>query len=269
MDFELVIKNIRGQLKDYITKYNIKSLVIGQSGGIDSALCTVLASSVCQETGTKLISRSISIETNKEDERDRAHKMGTQFCDDFVEIDLSDLYLEIREGIEESTDNEDDFATKLRRGNIKARIRMMYLYNLAQNSKGLVLSTDNYTEYLLGFWTLHGDVGDLGMIQELWKTEVYEIAKYLVENELTTDEQKEALQLCIDAVPTDGLGITPGGDLDQLGLSSYQEVDEVLKSYVEKPYNDDLSNPVIKRHKASLYKRNNPYNFKRDTIVYS
>lgn len=60
--------------------------------------------------------------------------------------------------------------TPIADGNIQARLRMIYLYNLASIHKGLVMSTDNQTEYQLGFWTIHGDVGDFDPIQDLWKT---------------------------------------------------------------------------------------------------
>lgn len=145
---------------------------------------------------------------------------------------------------------------------------MIYLYDTAKKTKGMVLSTDNYTEYLLGFWTLHGDVGDFGMIQNLWKSEVYDIAKYIVKNELQSGAEKKALQECIDGVPTDGLGIT-SSDLEQLGAESYEQVDGILQSYLNykanpEPVDDEvLNHPVIKRHLASGFKRNNPFNISR------
>ncbi len=260
---QTIVEKIRAELKSYLERYKLKALIIGESGGIDSALCTVLANPVCKELGVELIGRSITIETNKTDEIKRGENIGKYFCTDFKSINLTKGYLLMRDAVEEDLE-DDEFQRNLRRGNIKARMRMIYLYNLAQKHKGLVLSTDNYTEYLEGFWTLHGDVGDFGMIQELWKTEVYEISKWLVENELKTDDKKSALQACIDAVPTDGLGITDN-DLDQLGVSSYNEVDKILKEY----FNDgsQSESPVIKRHLNSAYKRTNPFNLKRETIT--
>ena len=163
---------------------------------------------------------------------------------------------------------EEDQAQKIRHGNMKARIRMIYLYNLAQFNKGLVLSTDNYTEYLLGFWTLHGDVGDYGMIQTLWKTEVYGLSKWIIDTQLPELIQRESLQECIDAVPTDGLGITDS-DLDQLGCTSYAEVDRHLLSMfmpVEREATDSYFN-VLRRHENSTFKRSNPYNIPRSTIL--
>lgn len=260
MDSKKTVTAIRTHLKEYCINYNLKSLVLGLSGGIDSALCAALAQPVCKEIGIPLIGRSITIETNKPEEIKRAESIGVCFCDDFKEKNLTTLYRTIRNEIEEGEIPENpETNVRLRFGNIKARIRMIYLYNLAQKFKGLVLSTDNYTEYLLGFWTLHGDVGDLGMIQMYWKTEVYELSAHLVQNELSGEKAK-ALQECIDAVPTDGLGIT-NSDLDQLEAKSYLEVDNLLKAFLESGEMTD--HPVLKRHKASEFKRNNPYNFKK------
>ncbi|TAJ14503.1 NAD(+) synthase [Marinilabiliaceae bacterium JC017] len=263
--YEKAVANIRRELESYISGHNLKSLVIGESGGIDSALCSALAAPVCAKLGVKLIGRSITIETNKQDEIDRGKAIGEAFCTDFKEIDLTSLYKVTLEDVEEAEPaDESDREKRVRLGNIKARMRMVYLYNLAQKFRGIVLSTDNYTEFLLGFWTLHGDVGDYGMIQQLWKTEVYELSQYLVDNELQGDG-KAALQSCIDAVPTDGLGIT-SSDLEQLGASSYFEVDETLKKNEGNPDNFKSKNPVIQRHVRSEYKRNHPFNLTRDEV---
>jgi NAD+ synthetase len=150
------------------------------------------------------------------------------------------------------------FADKIRLGNIKARIRMIILYDMAQKFGGLVMSTDNLTELYLGFWTLHGDVGDLGLIQKLWKTDVYQMSRYLIDTELTDPRAKKALQDCIDAVPTDGLGITKS-DLEQIGGNSYTEVDEVLYNYLVYG-RGDKNNPIIQRYERTHFKRENPVN---------
>jgi NAD+ synthetase len=241
-------------------------MVVGVSGGIDSALTAALASKVAQQLNMPLIARSLTIESNKPDEIERSIMVGKAFATDFRHVDLTEAYHKIQPLIVEDFDKEDknSMSFKIRMGNIKARLRMIYLYDLAAKNKGLVLSTDNYTELLLGFWTLHGDVGDIGMIQNLWKTEVYEMAKWLAQNE-ANEEQAKALWACINAVPTDGLGIT-NSDLDQLKAPSYSEVDKILQAYLAG--DKSLENhPVIQRHLASAYKRNNPYNFPREIIL--
>ncbi len=267
-DYKTAVTNIKNELRTYLTENNLKSLILGVSGGIDSALCAALARPVCDETGAKLYCRSITISTNKPEEIKRAGDIGKYFGHDFREVNLSLIFNKIIPGIAEDYKEIDksEHSYKIRQGNIKARMRMIYLYDLAAKHGGMVLSTDNYTELLLGFWTLHGDVGDYGMIQNLWKTEVYATAKYLVEN-IKDKKQADALNACINAVPTDGLGIT-NSDLDQIGASSYAEVDEILINYLKNPYNKSLLNhKVVKRKLASEFKRNNPFNIPRNKIT--
>jgi NH3-dependent NAD+ synthetase len=103
------------------------------------------------------------------------------------------------------------------------------------------------------------------MIQNLWKTEVYEMAKFLVETN-PDKAQADALDLCIKAVPTDGLGIS-NSDFDQLGAYSYQEVDQILIAHLKDPHNEDLlHHKVIQRKLNSEFKRNNPFSIPRERI---
>lgn len=172
--------------------------------------------------------------------------------------------------------------TKIANGNIQARLRMMFLYNLASIHKGLVMSTDNQTEYQLGFWTIHGDVGDFNPLFGLWKTEVYEIAKWIevmygtmaegADEAMDMDDylNKElAIYKSIALTPTDGLGIS-NSDLDQIGAKSYAEVDDILQTMLlyknperEKwdilynKYGEEVVNKVWNRHLASEFKRKN------------
>jgi len=263
-DFNKAVKNIRIELKKYIINSNLQSLVIGLSGGIDSAITSALAYPICQDLNIPLLGRSITIETNKLEEIHRAKLIGDSYVTDFKEINLTKAYQAIKGFMVEDLDKEDknSIPHKIRMGNIKARLRMVYLYEQASKHKGLVLSTDNLTELLLGFWTLHGDVGDYGMIQQLWKNEVYEMSKFIANNE-SNKLQAEALMACVDAVPTDGLGITDS-DLEQLKAKSYKEVDEILIDFIENGNTNLESHPVILRHLKSEFKRNNPYNLNRE-----
>lgn len=269
MNCQTIILNIRNNLNTYLNQYPIKSLILGLSGGIDSALCAALAKPVCDKHSIPLIGRSIAIETNKNDEIERGDLVGANFCHNYKNIDLTEQYhtlLNTFSEIEQYQPKEN----ALRNGNIKARLRMIYLYNLSQKYNGMVISTDNYTEYLLGFWTLHGDVGDYGPIQSLWKTEVYQLSKWLANNELS-DKKAKALNICIEATPTDGLGIT-NSDYEQLGAENYTQVDAVLQEYTgfKKPiqctYTEQTKQNIINRHIKSTFKRTNPYNISRKSL---
>jgi NAD+ synthase len=267
-DYKTAVENIHAELKDYLIKSQLKSLVLGVSGGIDSAITAALARPVCDEVGVTLFCRSITISTNKPEEIKRAEVTGLAFGHDFKEVNLSETFDKIIPGVieEYETTDKTDFGYKIRQGNVKARMRMIYLYELAAKHRGMVLSTDNYTELLLGFWTLHGDVGDYGMIQNLWKTEIYDMAEYLVKSN-PYKAQAEALDLCIQALPTDGLGIT-NSDFDQLGASSYQEVDQILIAYLKDPNNEALlKHKVVQRKLNSEFKRSNPFSIPRSLIT--
>ena len=121
--------------------------------------------------------------------------VGESFCTNFLELDLTKEFEILRnvDKIENSLGNE--MSKKIRMGNIKARMRMIYLYNLASAHNGIVLSTDNYTEYLLGFFTIFGDQGDYGMIQNLWKTEVYEMSEWIFKNDIVRNRLKNIFNL--------------------------------------------------------------------------
>lgn len=273
MNCNYVVNKIRNELKEYLkNNVSLRSLVCGVSGGMDSALCIALARPVCDQLGIKLIGVSLPIISNKHDEIERAIEVGNAFCHNFNEdTSLEKIYdsmLNILDPVEMNDKNE-----KIRRGNIKARLRMIYLYNLAFVNHGMVLSTDNYTEYLLGFWTKHGDEGDYGMIQYLFKTEVYEIGRYLVDEFLQQQKQKEAdaIQHCIDAVPTDGLGIS-NSDLEQFGTKTYDETEMILKIWIKWPgyvnYDETefKNHLVVLQHEKTHFKRTGCVSIRREEL---
>lgn len=252
---------IRKETGDYIRHYRLSSLVLGISGGIDSALCAVLLKPVCEQYRIPLIGRSITIETNKQDEIVRSLAVGELFCHDFRHMDITDTFIVNRQNL---TALDESTLSKLRQGNMKARMRMMILYDLAQLNKGIVISTDNYTEYLTGFWTLHGDVGDFAPIINLWKTEVYHLSQFLLQE--CTDPQKEALRACIDAIPVDGLGIS-SCDCEQLGVDNYYEADHIFQEYFANKNETLETHPLIQRFIGSAYKRKNPVLIRRALLV--
>ena len=280
-----MFENIMDFTCDYLDKSNIKTLVIGMSGGIDSTLCAALASEVCQRKSVNVTveGRVLPIESHQA-ETSRAIMASQAFCDHYKVDQMTPIYNILSRDIIPYGSSSD----LVRRGNVKARLRMMKLYDLAREMNGVVLSTDNYTEYLLGFWTLHGDVGDYGMIQNLWKTEVYGLAYYLIEEYKDSDELYKAasLQECVKAMPTDGLGITisdfdqiyPNYDKNSTPVNVYGKIDTVLLNHLNNVpthvcclvhngvmAGDELG--IIDRHKATEFKRVNPFSIPRKDIV--
>lgn len=305
LNYEKVFNTLVDKTAEYLTKNNLKAMILGISGGIDSTVVAAICHEVSKRTGIPLIGRSLPIK-NKNDEFSVSKLVGEAFCDDFKVYALHRSYQAVL--LDACMDAGDANAansyfldeleempsrTPIANGNLQARCRMQHLYDLASRNKGLVMSTDNQTEYQLGFWTLHGDVGDFDPIQDLWKTEVYELANWLYlryvmganlgrEEDERTAMAASALAASIALTPTDGLGIS-NSDLDQIGAKSYAEVDDILsrfipfKEYRQKygeslhPYDEiaesdcwsqlcakhgkDVVNKVWNRHLASEFKR--------------
>ena len=252
-------------LESYINKNDLKCIVCGISGGIDSTVSAVIASNVCKKVGIPFIGRSLPCATNKKEETVSANLVGKAFCDDFKEVNISE---ECQKLIYELELNEGDMS-RLQEGNIKARVRMIYLRNLASIHSGIVLDNDNFTEWNLGFWTVGGDSPmDLNIgLHYLWKTEVYELANFLLEEQNQSDKY-QALLASIELTPTDGNGVS-NSDCEQFGLENYEQVDDVLKTMYYSTctkenylrlidsYGKTGVDKVISLHKKTGFKREN------------
>lgn len=223
LDMEKVFKNLTEGIKNYTTENHIKVLVLGLSGGIDSTIVAAL----CKASGVPLIGISLPCSTNMDDENDAAKAAGSEFCDTFKVVNLQEPYEVMEKFCAEASGKE---KTPISQGNIKARLRMITLYDIASKVGGIVLDTDNLTEHFLGFWTLHGDESDFNPIGGLWKHEVYALARYMKEN---VYKDSKALEASIALMPTDGNGVKEGGDLAQIAPGkTYDDVDEILHAWV-------------------------------------
>lgn len=275
LNYEHVFNILVDKTAEYVTSNNLKAMVLGISGGIDSTVVAAICHEVSKKTDIPLIGRSLPIK-NKEDEFSVSELVGEAFCDEFKVFNLSNSYkaslfdLCADAGLIKDCKGYDWYwvsdleeltgRTPIANGNLQARCRMKHLYDIASIRKGLVMSTDNQTEYQLGFWTIHGDVGDFDPIQDLWKTEVYGLANYLRDRykskalEALHNDYKEtcdkyramsyAVYSSCKLIPTDGLGIS-NSDLEQIGAKSYDEVDDILSRYIPfKEYRQKHGEPL-------------------------
>ena len=273
IDYEKFVNNSRKWLSNYIKNNRLQSLVIGISGGIDSTVSCAISYPVCYDLEIPLIGRSLPTTTNKADENSTAQLVGKAFCTDFKEVNIS---AECQKLIYELELNEGDMS-RLQEGNIKARVRMIYLRHLASLHRGVVLDNDNFTEWNLGFWTVGGDSPmDINLgLHYLWKTEIYELAEYLAnkyaELENIDPDKYKALFESIKLTPTDGNGVS-SSDCEQFGLDNYNQVDDILKTmyyrkdsdikYYDKEYirlidsyNEQGVDKVMVLHQNTEYKR--------------
>jgi NAD+ synthase len=196
--------NIVEWIKEYAEKNKINSLVVGVSGGIDSAVVSTL----CAETGMPTYVLGMPIHQNEEQENlSDAHldwltwKYTNATKLKFDLTNTFDTFVSSMDGYNEN---------KLALANTRSRIRMITLYQVAGSVGGIVVGTGNKVEdYGIGFYTKYGDGGvDIAPIADLYKTEVWELGKRLGVD-----------QRIIDASPTDGLWDDGRCDEDQIGAT--------------------------------------------------
>ncbi|SLN73543.1 NH(3)-dependent NAD(+) synthetase [Falsiruegeria litorea R37] len=200
---------ILADLTAYREQNGIGAAVIGMSGGVDSALTAALF----KAAGWRVVGHTMPIEQNPE-ETERGQEACIALGIEHQNIDLTPQFHSMVEGLtklDPALSNGDEAGLRIRRGNMRARLRMITLYDQAHRYGGVVASTDNFSELAAGFWTLNGDVGDVAPIQSLLKSwEVPWMAREIGVPEKTWR-----------ATPTDGLGIS-AGDEAQLGVSYLQ-----------------------------------------------
>ena len=210
---------------------NIKSLVIGVSGGIDSALTSTL----CAMTNIKTILVKMPLNSNDISlSREHCKTLQEKYKNvEVYEIDLSSTFQQFKIACENNYDDQLGFA------NSKSRLRMTLLYQIAQSSSGIVIGTGNKVEdFGVGFFTKYGDGGvDISPIADLNKSEVRELARELkINNSIVT------------ADPTDGLWDDGRTDEDQLGLT-YEQLEDAMTNI-----NSDYRKKYMDIRKNNLHK---------------
>ena len=239
-------------IRDYAHTANMKSLVVGISGGIDSAVVSAL----CARTGLNTVAVTMPIR-QRPDLHDLSMRQGAWLCNEFdnVRHDIIDL-----------TSTFDEFEGRLATypnllglANSRSRLRMVTLYQIAQTVQGIVVGTGNKVEdFGVGFYTKYGDGGvDISPIADCYKTEVWQMGREL-----------GVLQEIIDAAPTDGLWDDGRTDQDQLGGLSYAELERAMsqdEQGIQVTDSQQLSNLEAYRaiRSRSLHKMNSIPVFKK------
>ncbi len=241
--YELISRYLSEFLSQEVRKTGLKKVVVGLSGGIDSAVVAVLAH---RAFGDDLLCIKMPSHYSSQNSLDDADELCTAFslCSETHSIEpMLRAY-------------ETNDMSPLRVGNLSARLRMVTLFDISAREGALVLGTSNKSELMLGYGTLYGDLASaLNPIGDLYKTEVFELARYLgVPNSI------------IDKPPSADLW---AGQSDETEIGyPYSELDRVLKRYVEERHtaeemifsgeNPELVDMIITRIYKNQFKRKMP-----------
>ena len=212
-DYQELKERIVKWIKDYANENKIQSLVVGVSGGIDSAVVSTL----CAETGLPTFPLGMPIHQDSDQESlsdihlawlEKKYKNVKT-----LKFNLTKVFEKFKEALQEYSHDDLSLA------NSRSRIRMITLYQIAGKYNGMVVGTGNKVEdYGVGFYTKYGDGGvDIAPIADIYKTEVWELGRHLGVNEKI-----------IEASPTDGLWDDKRTDEDQLG-ASYAQLEEAME----------------------------------------
>ena len=213
-------------LRDYVTKNGFKSIALGLSGGIDSALVAAIAADAIGATNVYGISMpsKYSSEHSKTDAQDTATRIGLNFRTVEIEPMVASYLENLR-------------LTGLAEENLQARVRGMILMGLSNQEGHLVLATGNKSELSVGYSTIYGDaVGGFAPLMDVPKVDVWELAKWRNQTAISNGE--------VPPVPESSISKPPSAELrpgqqDSDSLPDYEELDAILEMYVEQDLNAD------------------------------
>ncbi len=208
-------------LRDYVNKNNFKSVILGLSGGIDSAVCAALAVDALgshRVFGVSMPSK-YSSDHSKSDAFDLAKRLGINIRTEPIKGAVKELEKQLK--------LKDTSAE-----NLQARVRGTILMSLSNQEGHLTLTTGNKTELAVGYSTIYGDsVGGFAPLKDVAKTLVWQLARW--RNDWATQQGQAA------PIPENSISKPPSaelrpGQVDQDSLPPYDVLDEILDAYIER-----------------------------------
>jgi NAD+ synthase (glutamine-hydrolysing) len=249
---EMVYRALHTGVRDFFLKSGLSTAITGLSGGIDSAVVTAIAAEALGNSNVRslLLPSMWSSEHSLTDAAELADNLGIKY--DVVSI--TDSYNAVTKSLKPLFDDRPEDVTE---ENIQARIRAVMLMAASNKFGHILLNTSNKSESAVGYGTLYGDMaGGLSVIGDLYKTDVYALARYINRNGIIIPERT------INKPPSAELR---PGQLDSDSLPEYEILDSVIYQYVELqiPEEDingegitpDIVSKVIKLINASEHKR--------------
>ena len=252
LEMERLRKALAMGVRDYVLKSGFSKVVIGLSGGIDSAVTAAIAVDAlgAQNVLGLSLPSSISSEHSKQDARELAENLGIEFhtisIQSLVSAASSELDFLFRDLPEDVTEE-----------NLQARSRGLLLMALSNKFNALLLTTGNKSELAVGYCTLYGDMcGGLAVISDVPKMKVFELAKHFNRQKIliptNTIEKPPSAELRPDQKDSDSL---PDYEILDAILHAYVEQGNSLQTIIENGYDPDVVRRIIRLVDLNEYKR--------------
>jgi NAD+ synthase (glutamine-hydrolysing) len=209
-------------LKDYVRKNGFQDVVVGVSGGIDSAVTAVLAAEALGPEHVHCV--SMPSRYSSEETRGDARRLAESLGCPFLEIPIGTIVDAFDDALADVFANREHDLTE---ENVQARARGVLLMALSNKFGWMLVATGNKSELSVGYATLYGDMaGGFALLKDVYKTDVFRLARHLNER-----EGRELIpQSIIERAPSAELR---DNQLDEDSLPPYPQLDEVLEQYVE------------------------------------
>ena len=218
-------------LFDYVSKNNFEKVLVGLSGGIDSALTASIA--VDALGSDNVIGVALPSKYNTEESLVDARLLAENLDIEFKVIEIEEIVNIFRNTLKESVNDE---LGQITDENIQSRVRGNILMALSNQTGAMVVSTGNKSEMAVGYSTLYGDLaGGFALLKDLYKTEVYNLANF--RNSISS------------VIPQNTIDKEPSAELrpdqfDKDSLPEYELLDEILRMYIEE---DSSSEKIISK----------------------
>src|SRR5215213_7601733 len=209
-------------LRDYVQKNGFADVVLGVSGGIDSAVTAALAAEALGSARVHCV--SMPSRFSSEETRGDAQRLADSLGCEFREISIEAMFDAFNEALRHEFVGRDPDLTE---ENLQARIRGTLLMALSNKFGWLVVATGNKSELSVGYSTLYGDLaGGFALLKDVYKTDVFRLSRALNERA----ERELIPQTIIDRAPSAELR---SDQLDEDSLPPYPKLDQVLEAFVE------------------------------------
>jgi NAD+ synthase (glutamine-hydrolysing) len=225
-------------LRDYVRKNGFSDVVVGVSGGIDSAVTAAIAAEALGSERVHCV--SMPSRYSSDETRADARRLAESLESPFLELPIGEIVDAFDQALAEPFAGQ---AADLAEENIQARARGVLLMALSNKFGWMLVATGNKSELSVGYATLYGDMaGGFALLKDVYKTDVFKLARYLNER-----AGRELIpQTIIDRAPSAELR---ENQLDEDSLPPYSQLDEVLEQYVEHDRTlEELSKDGFDRH---------------------